>query len=77
MEFFDGAKSIGKFFVPPHDAGSSFSFLGIYFNTADRITRIRIQHDGFLANGQKDISDGGDSDLIVLDDILYAEPVVR
>ncbi|MEP7144325.1 MAG: hypothetical protein ABI707_15680, partial [Ferruginibacter sp.] len=77
LEFFNGDKSIGKYFVPPHDAGSSFSFLGVYFNGAERITHIRVQHDGVLADGQKDISDKGPSDLVVLDDFLYSEPVVN
>lgn len=77
LEFFDGNKSIGKFFAPPHDAVSSFSFLGVYFNTTDRITRIRVQHDGVLADGQKDITGNGTRDLVVLDDLLYSEPVVK
>jgi len=77
LEFFNGEKSLGQFFVPPHDAGSSFSFLGVYFNTEERITRIRVQHDGILSDGQKDISDSGPKDLVVLDDILYSEPVAE
>jgi hypothetical protein len=77
LEFFNGDKSIGKFFIPPHDSRSSFSFLGVYFNTAERITRIRVHHDGVLADGQKDISDNGTSDLVILDDLLYSEPVAN
>lgn len=77
LEFFDGSKSIGKFFAPPQDANTGFSFLGVYFNSAARITRIRVQHEGVLSHGQKDISANGTSDLVVLDDFLYSEPVVR
>ena len=77
LEFFNGEKSLGKFFVPPHDATSSFSFLGVYFNGADRITRIRVSHAGILSDGEKDITDNGPSDLVVLDDILYSEPVAE
>ncbi|WP_336518309.1 hypothetical protein [Pollutibacter soli] len=74
LEFFDGNTSLGKFFVIPHDAGSSFSFLGIHFN-APRISRIRVSHDGKLDDGNKDISAGGPSDLAVMDDFIYSEPV--
>lgn len=75
VEFFNGNKSIGKFFVPTHDAGSKFSFLGVYFQNGERITKIRVSHDGMLIDGQKDISDNGTHDLVVLDDFLYSEPV--
>ncbi len=75
LEFFNGNKSIGLYYAPPHDATSSFSFLGVYFNSSDRITRIRIKHDGILSHGQKDISANGTSDLVILDDLLYSEPV--
>jgi hypothetical protein len=77
VELFNGDNSLGKFSVPPHDATSSFSFLGVYFNNEQRITRIRVSPDGILADGQKDISDGGAKDLVVLDDILYSEPVAQ
>ena len=76
LEFFDEQRSLGKFFVPAHDATSSFSFLGVYFKN-ERVTRVRVSHDGILADGQKDISDNGAHDLIVLDDFLYSEPVGR
>lgn len=74
LEFFDGAESLGKFFVPAHDASSSFSFLGVRF--ANRtITKVLVTHQGFLSAGEKDISQGGSSDLIVADDMIYSEPV--
>lgn len=75
LEFFDGQQSLGKFFVPAHDATSNFSFLGVYFKNGVHITRVRVAHDGILSDGQKDISDNGLHDLIVLDDFLYSEPV--
>ena len=75
VEFFNGSNSLGKFFVPAHDATTSFSFLGVYFNNEQRITRVRVSHDGILSDGQKDITDNGTRDLVVLDDLLYSEPV--
>lgn len=77
LEFFNNDKSIGKYFVPPHDGNSNFSFLGVRFNNGERITSIVVTHDGFLAEGGKDISDGGTQDLIVLDDFIYSEPVAQ
>jgi len=76
LEFFNDQKSLGKFFAPAHNASSSFSFLGVYFKN-ERITRVRVSHDGILSDGQKDISDNGAHDLIVLDDFLYSEPEAR
>lgn len=76
LEFFDGAKSIGKYFVPPHNNNSSFSFLAVHFNNNQHITKVQVTHDGFLAAGTKDISDGGSNDLIVMDDFIYSEPIL-
>jgi hypothetical protein len=74
LEFFDGQKSLGKFFAPAHEAGSGFSFLGVRFDN-QKITKVRVSHQGKLADGQKDISQGGPADLIVIDDVIYSEPV--
>jgi len=75
IEFFNGDRSLGKFYVPVQKAGSKLSFLGVYFKK-ERVTRIKVQHgNGLLNQGGKDISDGGSSDLVILDDFLYDEPV--
>lgn len=76
LEFFNGAQSLGKVSVPPHSAGSSFSFAGILFDEPV-ITRVQVTHEGFLANGEKDISQGGSKDLVVMDDFIYGEPVKK
>lgn len=77
VEFFEDEKSIGKFFVPPHNISSNFSFLGVHFTKGERITKITVTHDGFLAEGIADVSQGGTKDLIVLDDFIYSEPVAQ
>jgi len=77
VEFFENAKSLGKFFVPPHDTNSNFSFLGVHFTKGERITKVTVSHDGFLAEGTADVSQGGGKDLIVLDDFIYSEPVAQ
>jgi hypothetical protein len=77
IEFFDGNKSLGKFFVPVQQAGSKFSFLGVYFKD-QKVSRVRVQHgNGQLTEGGKDISGGGGKDLVILDDFMYDEPVQR
>lgn len=77
IEFFNDQTSLGKFYVPVHDNNSSHSFLGVYFKK-ERVTKIRVGHDGVLGDGQKDITQqAGARDLIVMDDFLYDEPVMK
>lgn len=76
IEFFNEEKSLGKFFAPAHSATSSFSFLGVYFKN-EEVTRVQVSHDGNLASGEIDITQGGAHDLVVLDDFLYSEPVAK
>ena len=77
VEFFEDEKSLGKFFVPPHDISSNFSFLGVHFTKGERITKVTVIHDGFLAESANDVSEGGSRDLVVLDDFIYSEPVAQ
>jgi hypothetical protein len=74
IEFFNGTESIGKYFAPVHDASSNFSFLGVYFKN-QKVTHIRVGHDGSLAEGGADVSAGGQKDFVVFDDFLFDEPV--
>ena len=76
LEFFNNDRSLGKFFVPEMKAGSSHSFLGVYFEM-DYITKVVVSHTGRIADGIKDISLGGTVDLVALYDFLYDEPSVR
>lgn len=77
LEFFSGDNSLGKFFVPPHDQSANLSFLGVYFSDAV-VTRVRIRHgNGMITPGQKDISSGGTTDVVAMDDFLYSEPVAK
>ena len=75
MEFFSEERSLGKFFVPAKN-GSNFSFLGVYFKN-EQVTRISVAHDSHLDKGQKDISDNGPADLVIMDNFLWNEPVKK
>jgi hypothetical protein len=74
LEFFEGEKSLGKFFAPAQNADSKFSFLGIAFQNR-QVTKVKVHHQGRLTAGGKDISQGGTEDLIVIDDLIYSEPI--
>ena len=76
MEFFNEGKSLGKFFAPVHSSTSSFSFLGVYFKD-EKVTSVRVSHQGPLATAGKDVSDGGTADLLILDNFIYDEPVKK
>jgi len=73
LEFFDEQRSLGKFFVPAK-SGTNFSFLGVYFKN-EKVTRIRVSHDGPLDLEQNDVSNNGPADLVAMDNFLYNEPV--
>ena len=68
IEYFDGAVSLGRFAVPV--ANNGLSFLGVRFNAGERVSRVRIT-SGNAALGP---NDGGNVDVVAMDDFLYAEP---
>jgi hypothetical protein len=76
VEFFNGGRSLGKYYFPVRNGSSAFSFVGVYFAN-DLITQATIGHEGRLSDGGKDISEGGTKDLVVFDDFIYGEPVAR
>lgn len=76
IEYFNGERSLGKFFVPAHNITGSFSFLGVFF-PFEQVTHVKVGHEGTVSGGGKDISQGGTNDLVILDDFIYSEPVAR
>jgi hypothetical protein len=76
LEFFNEGRSLGTYYVPAHTNSSNFSFLGVYFKN-EVITMVKIGHEGRLADGEKDISNGGSKDLVIFDDFIYSEPAAK
>lgn len=75
IQFFDDLNaSLGIFSVAPGiGASESLSFLGVLFDQGPVISRVRIT-SGNAALGAG-IVDGGSTDLVVMDDFLYSEPL--
>lgn len=75
LEFFDeNNRSLSKVVVPVRSGTTAFSFAGARFPRA-LVARVRIVlGTGPIGAGLKDVSSGGASDIVVLDDFLYAEP---
>ena len=72
LEFFDlGNQSLGAFFVPAMPGDETLSFLGVQFNAGERVGRVRITSGNAALGG----IEGGATDLVVMDDFIYAEPL--
>ncbi len=73
IQFFDKDNvSIGTFFAPVAVGNETFSFIGVSYATAD-ISRVRIT-SGNAALGAG-VNESGATDLVVMDDFIYGEPV--
>jgi hypothetical protein len=74
IEFFGPAGSLGRFEAPVRSGDGSLSFLGVAFQDTV-VTSVRIVSGRApLGAGIRDVSDGGNGDLVVMDDFLYSEP---
>jgi hypothetical protein len=74
MQFFDitGA-SLGTFNVPSLvGVAQSLSFLGVLGNSGEQIARVRIISGNTALSAAA--TDGGATDLVVMDDFIYSEP---
>jgi hypothetical protein len=71
IQFFNATNnSLGTFFAPSLSGSETFSFLGVLFNAGERIARVRV------TSGNQVLAPGNiSSDLVVLDDFIYGEPV--
>ena len=75
IKLFDAkGRSLGQYHAPVRSDPAGFSFVGVVFATP-LVAEVRItsgQHA--LGADVQDLSDGGNRDLVVMDDYLYAEP---
>ena len=68
-------KRLGRFTAPVRSGTTSFSFVGAVF-AEPIVKRVRIiSGQAALAADRNDITNGGTSDLVVMDDFFFAEPV--
>src|SRR4051794_39248024 len=72
LDFLDANNnSLFTLFVPPTDNGLSFA--GVTFDAGEQVARVRIlSGNAALGSG---VLDGGQRDLVVMDDFLYGEPI--
>jgi hypothetical protein len=78
LEAYDASGTLlGRFAAPVMKAGGPHSFVGVRFQSA-LVARVRITSgDAALSALSRDLSDGGATDLVVMDDFVYAEPQPR
>jgi hypothetical protein len=74
MLFDSQGSSLGRYNAPVRSDPAGFSFVGVVFGSSI-VAQVRIT-SGQRALGAdvQDLSDGGNLDLVVMDDYLYAEP---
>jgi hypothetical protein len=74
MLFDAEGRSLGRYNAPVRSDPAGFSFVGVVFESPI-VAQVRIR-SGQRALGAdvQDLSDGGNLDLVVMDDYLYAEP---
>lgn len=72
LQFFDASNnSLGTFFAPATLGNESFSFLGVALTGGTRASRVRI------TSGNQVLAAGNTlTDLVVMDDFIYAEPTL-
>jgi hypothetical protein len=75
IKLFDAeGRSLGQYHAPVRSDPAGFSFVGVVFESPI-VAQVRITSgQRALGAGVQDLSDGGNLDLAVMDDYLYAEP---
>jgi hypothetical protein len=72
LETPDG-QSLGSYDVPASAGDGRLSFLGVSYDSGERIAVARIT-TGEAALGADDVTQGGTADVVAMDDIIYGEP---
>ncbi len=71
LEFFDGDKSLGTFKAPVRSDAAGLSFIGVFF-PENKVSKVVVRSGNASIN--VGLTDGGQYDLVVMDDFLYDEP---
>ncbi len=70
----EDGRSLGRILAPVRTDARGSSFVGVVFRNPT-ISRVRIiSGNGVLGPLEKDVSQGGQHDLVVMDDFIYGEP---
>ena len=67
-------RSLGQYHAPVRSDAAGFSFVGVVFDSPLVATVRIVSGQRALGADVQDLSDGGNLDLVVMDDYLYAEP---
>jgi hypothetical protein len=67
-------QSLGQYQAPVRSDANGFSFIGVAFKDPIVARVVISSGQASLAPGELDVSDGGNRDLVVFDDLLYGEP---
>jgi hypothetical protein len=70
IQFFNQGNLLGSFFVPSATGNGTLSFLGVYFNGGERVSKVRITS----GNSALSPNESPSLDLVVMDDFIYGEP---
>jgi hypothetical protein len=75
IKLFDAqGRSLGQYHAPVRSDALGFSFVGVVFESP-LVARVVIRSgQAALGPDVQDLTDGGNRDLVVMDDYLYAEP---
>lgn len=67
-------RSLGQYHPPVRTDAAGFSFVGVVFGTPLVAEVVITSGQAALGSDVQDLTDGGNRDLVVMDDYLYAEP---
>ena len=67
-------KSLGQYHAPVRSDGNGQSFVGVVFEEAIVARVVITSGQAPLGAAEDDVSDGGNRDLVVFDDLLFGEP---
>jgi hypothetical protein len=73
--FDEAGNSLGRILAPARTDARGASFVGVVFRKPVISRVVIVSGNGALSPTEKDISQGGAHDLVVMDDFLYGEPI--